>query len=669
MAPFKSILVANRGEIAVRVMRTARDLGYRTIAVYSEADAEALHVQVADEAVCIGPAAATQSYLVIDNIIKAAKESGAEAIHPGYGFLSENADFGSACEAAGIVLIGPPPSAIHQMGNKAQAKRLMIAANVPCVPGYQGEEQDDETLIRVAGGIGLPLMVKAAAGGGGRGMSLVHDLADLPRALTSSRSVARNSFGSDELILEKAIVGPRHVEVQVFADNHGNVIHLGERDCSVQRRHQKVVEEAPCPIMTPELREAMGVAAVEAARAIEYRGAGTVEFLLDSEGKFYFLEMNTRLQVEHPVTELITGLDLVALQIKVAQGEPLGITQDDVTLTGHAMEVRLYAEDPSKGFLPKTGRVDLWQPATGAGVRVDAGIASGQEITPFYDPMLAKVIAWGPDRDTARTRLIKALKETLLFGSITNRAFLIDVLARDAFARGEATTAFLEEHFTNADLKVPAVDFGTASMAAVLQYCLERDVARGASVDVPDELLNWSSAGALQSRYAYKHGKVSHELLVSPLCENRYRVRSTDEEMSVEVQALDGQNATLRAGGRSQVLYFLHQGEGVLQLSIDGRNREFRNLLAFAAEREEVAGNGQVLAPMHGTVQSVFVSVGEQVKKGQRLAVVEAMKMQHDILADIDGAVEKVLADVGAQVAANDLLVAINVSVSTGSRA
>ena len=408
MTRFSSILIANRGEIACRVIRTARALGYRTIAVYSEADAGAPHTQLADEAVCIGPAPVGESYLVAEKILNAAKQSGAEAVHPGYGFLSENAGFARACEDAGLVFIGPTPDAIDLMGNKAEAKRRMIVAGVPCVPGYEGKDQSDEVLLAEADKIGFPVMIKAAAGGGGRGMRLVHAKGDLAGAIRLARSEAENAFGSGELILEKAIIRPRHVEVQVFADTQGNTIYLGERDCSVQRRHQKVVEEAPCPVMTPDLRARMGAAAVEAARSISYRGAGTVEFLLDAKGAFYFLEMNTRLQVEHPVTEEITGLDLVALQIQVAQGEPLGITQDGVRLNGHAIEVRLYAEDPAQGFLPATGPVDLWLPGSGAGIRVDSGIRSGQDISPFYDPMLAKIIAHGETREIARRRLIEA---------------------------------------------------------------------------------------------------------------------------------------------------------------------------------------------------------------------------------------------------------------------
>ncbi|MFP6801287.1 MAG: biotin carboxylase N-terminal domain-containing protein, partial [Pseudomonas sp.] len=398
MPAFNKILIANRGEIACRVMRTAQDLGYRTVAVYSEADADARHVQQADEAVCIGPAQVNQSYLVIDNIIKAAQQTGADAIHPGYGFLSENADFARACEAAGIVFIGPTVEAIHLMGSKRLSKIAMLEAGVPCIPGYEGAAQDEETLIREAGRIGYPLMIKASAGGGGRGMRLVHQASELAEQIRTARSEAQNAFGSGELILERAVIQPRHVEIQVFGDSQGSIVYLGERDCSVQRRHQKVVEEAPCPVMTPELRQAMGEAAVKAAASVNYVGAGTVEFLLDQSGEFFFLEMNTRLQVEHPVTELITGQDLVAWQIRVAEGQPLPLQQDEIRLSGHAMEVRLYAEDATQNFLPQTGTALRWEPALRDGIRIDHGLLEGQTISPFYDPMLAKVIAYGATR-------------------------------------------------------------------------------------------------------------------------------------------------------------------------------------------------------------------------------------------------------------------------------
>jgi geranyl-CoA carboxylase alpha subunit len=659
MRTFNSILVANRGEIAVRVMRSAQALGYRAIAVYSEADANAPHVKMADDAILIGAAPVGESYLDMSKILAAAKETGAEAIHPGYGFLSENAEFSEACEKAGIVFIGPSAESIDLMGNKAAAKKRMIEAKVPCVPGYEGDDQGEEAMIREGNKIGFPLMVKAAAGGGGRGMRLVEAADGLSDALATARSEAENAFGSGELILEKAIIQPRHVEVQVFADTHGNAIHLGERDCSVQRRHQKVVEEAPCPVMTEELRARMGAAAVEAAQSINYKGAGTVEFLLDSAGEFYFLEMNTRLQVEHPVTEMITGLDLVALQIKVAEGQELGLCQDDVSLTGHAIEVRLYAEDPAQDFLPVTGRVDLWQPATGEGVRIDAGIETGGEISPFYDPMIAKVIAWGESRETARHRLINALKETAVFGSTTNRSFLIDVLSREAFAKGEATTAFIGEEFTEADLLNSAPTLQQAAVAATIQFLVERRKSQASSLNINPLLMDWSSSGHLSTRYVYPFGEEELDLMVLPRRDSRYDVLCGDDKVAIEIIDMDDSAVRLSVDGRRDSVLYSAPSGGVLDLSIDGENFHFRNRIAFAASAEEVAGGGRVTAPMHGALLEVFVKSGDEVTIGTRLAVLEAMKMQHDILAEIDGTIQDVFAEAGNQVAADDHLMEI----------
>lgn len=536
MRRFDSILVANRGEIAVRIMATARRLGYRVVAVYSAADEGALHVQCADEAIPLGGTTAAESYLCMDKIIAAARQSGATAIHPGYGFLSENADFAKVCDEAGLIFIGPSANAITLMGNKAAAKRQMIAAGVPCVPGFEGANPTDEALLKAAAGVGFPLMVKAAAGGGGRGMSLVASAEQLPAELKSARSVALNSFGSDELILERAVVRPRHVEVQVFADAHGQVIHMGERDCSVQRRHQKVVEEAPCPVIPAALRASMGEAAVLAAKSIAYCGAGTVEFLLDDQEQFYFLEMNTRLQVEHPVTEMITGLDLVELQLRVAQGLPLDLCQSDIKLDGHAIEVRLYAEDPSKNFLPRTGDITLWHPPQGEGIRVDAGIASGNSITPYYDPMLAKLVAWGEDREVARQRLMAALKDTCLFGTTSNRDFLLEVLKRETFAAGLATTAFIEEEFTARGLKPASASFEESAAAAVLMYHHERLAAYGKSIRVSSELLSWSSMGLISSVYAFEGERFEVDCVEA----DQYRVRSAVSEIAISVLSVDG---------------------------------------------------------------------------------------------------------------------------------
>ncbi|MGH6777399.1 MAG: acetyl-CoA carboxylase biotin carboxylase subunit, partial [Bradyrhizobium sp.] len=441
---FFRLLIANRGEIALRIMRTARRMGLGVVAVYSDADRDALHVRAADAAVRIGEALPAQSYLNIAAIVAAAKASGADAVHPGYGFLAENEELAAACKDAGLVFIGPSAEAIKTMGNKAAAKEMMRRAGVPCVPGYHGADQGDDTMIEEAEKIGFPVMIKAAAGGGGRGMRLVAQRAAFPDALRSARSEAKASFGDDALILERAIENPRHIEIQVFGDVYGNAIHLGERDCSVQRRHQKLIEEAPSPAVSPELREAMGAVAVEAVKRLSYEGAGTLEFLLDPEGTFYFMEMNTRLQVEHPVTEAITGLDLVELQLRVARGEPLGLRQEEVAFAGHAIEVRLCSEDASRDFMPQSGTMARWQMPDG--IRVEHALRSGSEVPPFYDSMIAKLVSHGATREEARARLICALEQTIALGVTTNQAFLMSCLRHPAFARGQATTAFIESH-------------------------------------------------------------------------------------------------------------------------------------------------------------------------------------------------------------------------------
>ena len=664
MNNFNSILIANRGEIACRVIRTAKKLGYRTVAVYSDADASAPHVQLADDAVRIGPGPVGESYLVPELILQAAASSGAESIHPGYGFLSENAAFAEAVESAGLVFIGPTREAIDVMGNKAESKRRMIEAGVPCVPGYEGHDQSDKTLLAEGLKIDLPLMVKAAAGGGGRGMRLVHDQADLANAIKLARAEAEGAFGSGELILEKAIIKPRHVEIQVFADTMGNTVHLGERDCSVQRRHQKVVEEAPCPVMTPELREKMGQSAIDAAKSVNYRGAGTVEFLLDDSGFFYFLEMNTRLQVEHPVTELITGLDLVALQISVAQGEPLGLSQADITLEGHAIEVRLYTEDPSQDFLPASGPVDLWVPAPGVGVRIDDGISSGQAISPFYDPMVAKIIGYGPTRETARLRLIGALKETVLFGTPNNKDFLIQCLEKQSFIDGAATTAFIAEEFSEADLAVAPVSFSDSAVAATLDLWLENKAYFQHSLLVSCELKNWTMAGAMVSRKQYQFDETTHDLSISPANSSvdTYQVTDATAEQSAVIQVLSIQAnaAVVLLDGVKLVAQFMQRQRGQMYCSIGGRGAFFKDLIILDGALAEAVGGGRVIAPMHGLLLEVMVKPGDEVSKGQTLAVLEAMKMHYEIQAEIDGTVAEVTAVAGKQVAADDVLIDIN---------
>ncbi|NDW47836.1 biotin carboxylase N-terminal domain-containing protein [Ruegeria sp. PrR005] len=651
---FDTILVANRGEIAARVIRTARAMGLRTVAVYTSADASSPHVFLADESVWIGEGPVVDSYLDAGRILDAARRSGAGAIHPGYGFLSENADFAQAVAEAGMVFIGPDARAIAAMGNKAGAKRMMIAAGVPCVPGYEGADQSDSTMTRAAGQIGFPLMVKAAAGGGGRGMRLVEGPDALAQALARARSEALGAFGSDELILEKAIIEPRHVEIQVFADAQGNVIHLGERDCSVQRRHQKVVEEAPCPVMTPELRAEMGAAAVAAARAVDYRGAGTVEFLLDASGGFYFLEMNTRLQVEHPVTEMVTGLDLVEWQIRVAQGEALPLGQDDVRLDGYAIEVRLYAEDPANGYLPATGPVLRWQPATGAGVRVDAGINEGQDISPHYDPMLAKIIAHGPTREVARTRLIRAVKETVLLGTATNSAFLADVLALPEFAEGKATTGLLARAWPEGYAGA-AHDPAMVALAVAVLMQHDRDAALALAGHVAADQLGWSSAPVLPRGLMLA---VADDVIScsAGAFVGGWRIGVAGETFDVSLTAM-GARLRARVGEATHDVMAHVEGDAVFLAA--GALRFSGRRLRPGAREESAQAGGRVTAPMPGLVQSVAVEPDTRVGKGETLAVLEAMKMQHQIAAPVAGRIRAVHVKTGQSLAAGDIMIEI----------
>jgi geranyl-CoA carboxylase alpha subunit len=657
MPTFHKILIANRGEIACRVMRTAQDLGYRTVAVYSEADAGARHVQVADEAVCIGPAQVNKSYLVIDNIIAAAKKTGADAIHPGYGFLSENADFARACEANGIVFIGPTVEAIHLMGSKRLSKIAMLEAGVPCIPGYEGAAQDDETLIREAERVGYPLMIKASAGGGGRGMRLVHEASELSAQIRTARSEAQNAFGSGELIIERAVIRPRHVEIQVFGDQHGNIVYLGERDCSVQRRHQKVVEEAPCPVMTPDLRKAMGEAAVKAAASVNYVGAGTVEFLLDASGEFFFLEMNTRLQVEHPVTEMITGQDLVAWQIQVAAGQPLPLKQDEITLTGHAMEVRLYAEDAAKNFLPQTGTVLRWEPELRDGVRVDHGLVEGQLVSPFYDPMLAKVIAYGATREEARRKLVRAVENCVLLGVNGNQRFLANLLSNGEFAAGNATTAFIAEHFSeDPSLSPQAPSAAELASAAALLYQASANARAHQG-----ELAGWRSAGSAPWSFMLKQGDNRYSVALDVIeAGSQPCLRATIGDATVELKLLasDGRWLSLELDGiRRRVAY--HQDGDTLHLYGQYGNLELVDVTHEPAGGQNAASSGTVKAPMDGAIVDVLVEEGTKVSKGQLLVVLEAMKMEHPLKAGVDGIVRKVQASKGDQVKNRQILVEI----------
>ncbi len=651
MTSFSKILIANRGEIACRVIRTAHDMGYETVAVYSEADKNAPHTKMATEAVAIGPAAVGESYLKIDAILEAASRTGADAIHPGYGFLSENADFAEACAKNGLTFIGPSPDAITLMGNKAEAKRRMIDAGVPCVPGYEGEDQSDSHFIKAAADIGFPVMVKATAGGGGRGMRLVKKAEKLEKALSAARSEAENAFGSGELILEKAVIEPRHIEIQVFADNHGTVVHLGERDCSIQRRHQKVIEEAPSPAVSEELRAEMGAAAVAAAKAIHYSGAGTVEFLLAQNGDFYFLEMNTRLQVEHPVTEYITGFDLVEWQLRVARDERLPATQDAISLRGHAMEARLYAEDPYKNFLPRVGKLLKWEAPAGADSRTDHGLEDGFEVTPHYDAMIAKVITWGDTREDARQRMISALKNTVDLGLVTNRQFLIDCVAHKTFEDGGATTAFIDTHFPKADLVRPAPDAPARVLAAVLHFTATQH-EEGKGTD------GWDSSDVLTAPVTLSIGDDKNTFTVKQKTSDAFDIHFDDTSYELEIFTFEQSLISYAIKGHRQKARYVFNG-GSLYLSVGAYQFESTEITLAPAGADASAGDGRILAPMNGRVINIMVELGAKVSRGQTVAILEAMKMEHEITAKIDGTVKQLGVKADDQVATRALLVEI----------
>lgn len=628
--PIQKILIANRGEIAVRVIRTAQALGYGTVAVFSEADADAPHVTLADQAVRLGASEVGESYLHTERVLAAAKRAGADAIHPGYGFLSENPDFAQQIIDVGLTWIGPPPKAMEIMGNKAAAKAA-VAESVPTIPGYAGRDQSNNAFSKAAADIGYPIMVKAAAGGGGRGMRLVAKSSDLVAALASARSESLKAFGSDELLLEKAIVNPRHIEVQVFGDTHGNVIHLGERDCSIQRRHQKVVEEAPSPAVSAELREEMGKAAVSAAQAVGYYGAGTVEFLLDEAGNFYFIEMNTRLQVEHPVTEMITGQDLVAWQLLVAEGNPLPLTQEQVPLLGHSIEVRLYAEDPDNQFLPSTGDVYFWQPPAGEGVRVDHGLASGLAITPYYDAMVAKIITWGETRAIARRRLVRALQQTAVFGVTTNRRFLLETAVHPTFVAGAATTQFIAETWQPAPERAASPEL---EALAGLLFCL-----RNGSTP----LAGWGSRPFSVC--------LNDKLVVVTACPERaeravssdsYQIDVEDTTFQVRVLEQTDNRLSFEQDGLRDKLTYAFEPDGRLWAQLGWETAVFIDTLLAPPASADAASSGNVTAPMPGAVMRIDVAVGDAVRKGDILLILEAMKMEHAIAAPFDGTVSEI---------------------------
>ena len=655
---FTKILIANRGEIACRVIKTARKMGIATVAVYSDADANARHVRLADEAVRIGPAAARESYLVADNIVAAAKATGAEAIHPGYGFLSENAAFADACAEAGIVFVGPPASAIRAMGSKSAAKQLMEKAGVPLTPGYHGDDQDGAMLAREAARIGFPVLIKASAGGGGKGMRRVDAAADFDSALASCRREAKSAFGDDRVLVEQYVLKPRHIEIQVFADMHGGCVYLFERDCSVQRRHQKVLEEAPAPGMTAERRAAMGQAAVEAAKAVGYVGAGTVEFIAHPDGRFYFMEMNTRLQVEHPVTEMITGLDLVEWQLRVAAGERLPKTQDDLLISGHAIEARIYAEDPDKGFLPSTGRlVHLAPPAESESVRVDTGVEQGDAITPFYDPMIAKLIVHAVDRAGALATMKNALAQYRIVGVANNVEFLGRLVATDSFVRADLDTALIEREQAALFPPSPLPPEDAWLLAALAEVERDAAAARRAAERAPDPgspwraLDGWRLNGSASRRLGLRHAETLREVDVGARPEGGSELSL--DGMTLAATAALGTDGALTAtlGGRRVAATVVAQGER-RHVFVAGHAHVLTlvDLLGIAGAEHDEDGAG-LLAPMPGKVIALLVRPGATVDRGAPLLVLEAMKMEHTISAPRAGTVKGFRYAAGDQVA------------------
>lgn len=662
---FTKILIANRGEIAVRIMATCREMGIRTVAIYSEADANAYHVRQADEAYCVGPAAASESYLRADTILTLARQCGAEAIHPGYGFLSENAGFAAVCALAGFVFIGPPVEAMRLMGSKITAKRLAERVEVPTVPGYHGDDQDDETLYRETLRVGFPLLIKASAGGGGKGMRTVLDPGDFLEQLAGARREALAAFGDEAVFLERLIVQPRHIEVQVLGDQYGNLIHLGERECSIQRRHQKILEESPSSVLTPHLRSEICSAALRVAREAGYVNAGTVEFMLDEDREhFYFLEMNTRLQVEHPVTELVSGVDLVRLQIAIAAGEPLTLTQEQVNVRGHAIEVRLYAEDPAQHFLPSTGTILRFIKPDGPGIRIDSGVEHGDEITPYYDPMIAKLIVSAADRESAIRRLQSALEQLVIFGVQTNLALLHAISIDPSFCAGTTTTDFLT---TSGLLTAPeAVDDPPAVVlagAALFDLVYHTRMAGMSGGNPWQQLGSWSMVGSIRSM-TYTYQEREYRLLVQPGygTVETWQVQIGDQSRQ-EITVLTGNDGLLllRQGAVQERVSILRQPRVTL-VAYMGRiyqlqRRQVPDVNNSVQSSAMLPGQNMLAAPMAGTIVRIQVHEGEQVESQQSLFVLSAMKMEHTISAPYAGTIQRILYQEGAVVQGGAVIV------------
>lgn len=655
------LLIANRGEIACRIMRSARELGISTVAVYSDADRHALHVELADEAVRLGLAPAQDSYLDTQKILHAAQQTGADAIHPGYGFLSENARFANACQAAGITFVGPPASAIEAMGSKSAAKAIMADAEVPILPGYHGDDCSAPTLLKAAQTIGFPVLLKASAGGGGKGMRIVADASEFEAAFAATQREARKAFDDDHLLVEKYVVNPRHVEVQVFFDSQGNGIYLGDRDCSLQRRHQKVIEEAPAPGIAPEVRKAMGEAAVRCAAAINYVGAGTVEFLLAADQQFYFMEMNTRLQVEHPVTEMVTGVDLVAWQLEIAGGAPLPLKQQDVQLKGHAMEARLYAEDTANGFLPMTGQITHLS-FPGGPLRVDTGVRPGDEVSVHYDPMIAKVIAYAEDRDLALTQLMDGLSQCHISPLVTNTDFLIRLLDHAQFRAAALSTQFIDAHLPDLLTTADADEITRGALYCALWQLLVRQqshtqgdaspwaIADGFRLNEPPYLVS-------EWRYHDQHfevrGTLTGNAFVLQIEEQQYSgyAELDGTTLSVELEQADSvhvRRTIVVAETRAGVTLFTHTGR-----------LDFACATPDLGDADTHSGSGDASAPMNGTVVSILVAEGDTVTAGDTLLIVEAMKMEHAIKAELDGEVTAIHCEVGQLVEGGAVLINI----------
>jgi 3-methylcrotonyl-CoA carboxylase alpha subunit len=653
---FNKILIANRGEIACRIIKTARSMGIRTIAIYSSVDKESLHVQLADSAYYVGEAQAKDSYLNIEHIIKAAQESGAQAIHPGYGFLSENPKFAKACEQAGIVFIGPSIEAMEAMASKQLAKQLLEPTKVPLTPGYHGSEQGEDKLLAAAKKIGFPVLIKAANGGGGKGMRAVHNEAEFSESLAGAKRESMASFADDTMIIEKLVLNPRHVELQIMADNYGNIVHLFERDCSIQRRHQKIIEEAPAPDLTPMMRQNLADAACEVARSINYRGAGTVEFLVDGNEHFYFMEMNTRLQVEHPVTEMITGLDLVSWQLKIAANQPLPLTQEEIQAKGHAIECRIYAEDPFNGFIPSIGQLHFLKEPSLDGIRIDTGVTLSSQITKYYDPMIAKLIAWGQNREEALQRLQQALTHYFIGGVKTNIPFLKAICKHPKFYHAQLSTDFLSKEI---------IDLTTPDKEIALLMTVGFDYLRMID-NIKDPLLQDAFAWQLHVlghwTWRYQDNGELVEAVITPINKNQFRVKLKDKDQNVIASLA---NDTLKVEIENQSYKALAENTNQsLTLYTDQGQTTIERFHWNKLNSQATLHKGQLTAPMPATVVAVLKKIGEQVKAGERLIILEAMKMEHTIHAPADGVLLDIFYAVGAQVSEGAELLSLSESDS-----